>query len=742
MNRHFLMIRKNLDALPENNLPEGYRFAVCTEKTAGDYAKIIDESFEQPHSNWFEQVTKKHGYFPGATVIVYCGDEPVATATALCDKSDGNTEGYLHMVGALKSHKGKRLGYEVTLKCLHIMREMGMRSCRLDTDEFRVPAVITYLKLGFMPEGLDEDYRVRWIRFFEETNHPDASLRDYVRRSPMPVTLEWRFQTDCFGLGEERGMFGPDYDDSSWKVVRFPIDNDSVSDMNGHYDGVSWYRRKFDSAAALGDSRLFFDFTGVCHRCKVWVNGHLCAERPYGFLPFTVDATPYLLSEGQNTLAVMVDNSLSAKTLPSNHIGWRNFGGITREVYLRTAPQIYVPEFEAATDMTSLTYRAKIEGAASPAVWTLTIEKDGACVARASGSALGEVSGRLSVQNPKLWSPDSPELYVARLSLENGYAVEKKVGFRKFERRGAEILLNGKPLKLFGFNRHEDGPEKQDKRTAFARKDLLKIKNLGCNFVRLCHYPHSPEVYGYCDELGLISWAEIPLYWNGSEGTTDCQDRIFETAKVFAADMVRELKSRPSVAFWSVSNESREELPAVAEVNRELLKHIKALIPGGFAVHVSDRWLIEKRELPLYTEDDVICVNGYPCVLWDRKDRGEIDPGKGTAFWKTRLAELKEKYPDKPILVTEFGYPAIPGAHDQYWSEEEQARIVPAEAAAIAECENVAGMAVWCWADHLWPDSLSQKLPTSPFGVVLRSREPKQVLPALGEFAKSYLGGI
>jgi len=109
------------------------------------------------------------------------------------------------------------------------------------------------------------------------------------------------------------------------------------------------------------------------------------------------------------------------------------------------------------------------------------------------------------------------------------------------------------------------------------------------------------------------------------------------------------------------------------------------------------------------------------------------------AFWKLKLSVLAAKYPGKPILVSEFGYPAIQGAYDQYWSEDVQALVIPAEVKAIASCQNVSGMTIWCWADHLWPDSLSEKLPTSPFGIVKRSRAPKQVLPAIKDFAESYL---
>ena len=151
------------------------------------------------------------------------------------------------------------------------------------------------------------------------------------------------------------------------------------------------------------------------------------------------------------------------------------------------------------------------------------------------------------------------------------------------------LLLNGRPIFLTGFNRHEDSPRVgmvPDMET--TRRDLEDMVRMGCNFVRLCHYPHDPRELDLCDELGLLVMAEIPLYWwNGlEEGEEACAHKL-DAAKRQLSNMIRRDINHPAIVFWSVSNETEEQRPEVAAGNRELVRLAKELDPTRLAVHVS-----------------------------------------------------------------------------------------------------------------------------------------------------------
>ena len=159
----------SFDELPAQNIPQGYELKALEDGDEGKYVEITTEAFGGER-NFEVDVIKHAGYYPGGTYFIYSGDEAVATSTAIIDLSAGNKEGYLHMVAALKGHKGKGLGFEISLACLHLMKYEGMTGCTLKTDDFRLPAIAIYLKLGFLPEVTDDSHYERWSKVLTELN--------------------------------------------------------------------------------------------------------------------------------------------------------------------------------------------------------------------------------------------------------------------------------------------------------------------------------------------------------------------------------------------------------------------------------------------------------------------------------------------------------------------------------------------------------------------------------------------
>lgn len=294
------------------------------------------------------------------------------------------------------------------------------------------------------------------------------------------------------------------------------------------------------------------------------------------------------------------------------------------------------------------------------------------------------------------------------------------------------LTINGTPTLLLGFNRHEDSPRTDAATdTATARQDLLRMKNAGANFVRLCHYPHDPTTLDLCDEIGLWVMAEIPLYWwKGNADGEAVYAQTLETAKRQLRAMIERDRHHPSIIAWCVSNETEESRPEVVTGNDELVRYAKSLDPSRLAVHVSNRW----TEHPHFDADDVICVNGYPYMSGRGWGDGTAPDAAGSGdWWRDRLRELHARYPDKPILVSEFGHVGFAGVAEGSAGETAQAGILQAQLRGILSAGPfVCGAAVWCWADHAWAeDDWFCHVHTSPFGVVTRDRRAKAALAVL-----------
>jgi beta-glucuronidase len=316
-----------------------------------------------------------------------------------------------------------------------------------------------------------------------------------------------------------------------------------------------------------------------------------------------------------------------------------------------------------------------------------------------------------AIPNARTWSPEQPARYSVEGRLivggETVDAARATFGFRRIEARGDKLYLNGTPVFLTGFNRHEDSP-----RTdmcpdhELTRRELKQMKEMGCNFIRLCHYPQHPMTIRMCDEIGLLVMCEIPLYmWPGLAEGLDNYRGTVEAAKRQLTKMIERDYNHPSVIFWSVSNEIHTQNPEVRGTNVMLIQQAKRLDPTRLAVHVSDHWQQGDPRADSFGEDDVICLNGYP------------NPKDGPRWWSERLEELHREYRGKPILITEFG-----GEADREISWQ-IGRLTAGFGGTTAP--YICGITIWCWADHPW-DKTWLEPPLSPYGVFSRDRQARE----------------
>ncbi len=554
----------------------------------------------------------------------------------------------------------------------------------------------------------------------------------------------WRFSPDPHKDGEDLGFWNKTYDDSRWPEVIVPSCFEAGCPGLDFYEGICWYRRSFSVPAPFIGRRIVLCFEAVNNRAKVWLNDHFLGENRDGFLPFEFEVpADYILREG-NILSVSVDNSHYAGDVPGMHVGWRGFGGIIREVRLRATDPLYIhncqilatPDNRKGGDAE---FRIKVmntRGTPEQIRMEVSVQAaDHTICSRFSSDAETVMPGKVKefvlhehIDQVQPWAPATPELYAATVkSIASGQITdthEIRFGFRRIEASREGLFLNGEKIFLTGFNRHDDSP-----RTYMAvdhvliRRDLDAMKEAGANMVRLCHYPHHPAELDYCDRIGLLVFAEIPLYfWNDAdEGRRTNAERVHTATRQLERMITRDF-NHASIMIWSVSNETHESEPGVAESNRQMIRHCRALDPTRLIVHVSNHWLD-------FEEDDVICVNAYPSIEWPNGGHNPATYGDGSRaamWWRDKLTGIRQRYPDKPVLVTEFGYCSFAGTHGHSFSEEEHARVIAAEFSAFTEA-LVCGALIWCWADHSWPAGrFLGGISLSPFGVLARDRQRLQ----------------
>jgi beta-galactosidase len=536
----------------------------------------------------------------------------------------------------------------------------------------------------------------------------------------------WRATLDVEDKGEREGYFRPDFAAEGWKQVNVPGSFANIAPEIDRYEGVGWFRRSLRLPPQWQGKHVVLHFEGVNHRCRVWVNGRPVGENPDAFLGFDLSIGSELRFDADNLLVVRADNGRRRDTIPGGRLGWHPYGGILREVTATAMDPLRIDNIMISGEPDGgngrFKLRAKVVNGRDRSVegqFTVGINQLGFLAPMGFATPTGileagqektlEVTG--IVPRAQAWSPEQPARYAVEARLIVGDLIVDSTsvlfGFRKIEARGETLYLNGKPVFLTGFNRHEDSP-KTDMcpDPELTRKELMQMKEMGCNFIRLCHYPQHPATIALCDEIGLLVMCEIPLYmWPGLQEGLDNYRGTVEAAKRQLTKMIDRDYNHPSVIFWSVSNEIHTQHPEVRGTNVVLVQQARRLDPTRLAVHVSDHWQQGDPRADSFGEDNVICLNGYP------------NPKDGPGWWTKRLEELHREYPGKPILITEFGGEADRPIDWQI------GRLKAGFEGTTAP--YVCGTTIWCWADHPW-DKTWLEPPLSPYGVFSRDRQPRE----------------
>ncbi len=489
-----------------------------------------------------------------------------------------------------------------------------------------------------------------------------------------------------------------EYDFDKSPALLVPGDWNSQKESLLYYEGTIWLKRSFDYTLSKTGNRLFLHFGAVNYKAEVYLNGVKLGIHEGGFTPFNFEITT-LVQPANNHLVVKVDNRRSKEAVPTINTDWWNYGGITRDVTLIEEPSVFIEDYmlqlKKGTKNTLWGF-IKINGASSQEKVSIAIPEskiNHTFTTDAEGIARVE----MNVNTLQFWSPTSPKLYEV-IFKTNHQELKDNIGFRTIETNGADILLNGKPVYLRGVSIHEENTMRGARAVneADALVSLTWAKELGCNFVRLAHYPHNEHILRLADKLGLMVWEEIPVYWT----IEFSNDATLQNAKRQLTEMITRDKNHAATIIWSVANETPpSETRNSFLIN--LIKHVReldntrlvsaALEKGRDAAHPDINVVNDKLGAHL----DIVAFNQY--TGWYG---GSLETAPD-AKWRIDF--------NKPVIISEFGGGALQGLHgsrNERWTEEYQEYLYEQNLKMIENIPNVRGISPWILADFRSPKRL------------------------------------
>jgi len=475
-------------------------------------------------------------------------------------------------------------------------------------------------------------------------------------------------------------------------TLAIPGDWNSQDPKLENYEGTVWMRQQFNAAPKDG-KRYFLYFGAVNYEAHVYLNGKKLGSHKGGFTPFQFDVTGKLKA-GQNTVIVKADNTRHQDDIPTVSTDWWNYGGITRDVILAEVPETHIADYKvqlARGDLRRIEGFVQVDGPQKAQDVTVTIPEAGIKATVRTGA-----DGRAAISIPlpkglRYWSPEDPKLYGVTLSSSTD-RVEDRIGFRTIVTQGQDILLNGKSIFMRGVSLHDENPliPGRLRGTGDMRMLLQWAKEMNCNYVRLAHYPHSEEMTRLADEMGLMVWAEVPVYWTISWNNP----AVFDNAKTQLTDMIVRDRNRASVVIWSIGNETPVSdvrtnfMGRLADTVRSL--DTTRLVGAALEVHRNGNDIV--MEDPLADKLDLISFNEY--VGW---------------YWASNADMLNYRFNitgNKPVLITEFGADALGGYHgdtDTRWSEEYQDQLYKNQFRMLDAIPGLRGITPWVLVDFRSP---------------------------------------
>ena len=511
-------------------------------------------------------------------------------------------------------------------------------------------------------------------------------------RPRIDLSGDWRFAIDPFDTGFRQRLFAMpeiapeertapyDWDPFDGDTVPVPSCWNLIRPEWFLYEGGAWYARHVDDPRSGADQRVVLRVGAANYCARVFLDGVFLGRHLGGSTPFFVDLSDRMRG-GRHHLLIHVENTRRPDRVPCHHTDWFNYGGLHRDVSLMVLPRDHITDLFArlvpgqgvVVDVRVSDDRSDHVGLRIP---SLSID--------AQVEVFGGQGRAVFEQEPELWSPDNPVLHDIEARLRDD-VVRERVGFRTLAVDGSEILLNGAPLRLKGISVHEDDRDGgRVTSVADIERRFRHAKELGCNFLRLAHYPHHEWVAELADRHGLLLWAEVPVYW--AVDYVDPGTRADALNQL--SELVRRDRNRASVLTWSIANETPDTderlafLTALADRARQL--------DGTRPLSAACLFNQESRKIEdrLAALVDIVGINEY--FGWYDPDYADLE------------AILANYDLDKPLVISEMGADGIAGfrgSPGRIFTEEHMAAIYERQLEILGRSAAVKGISPWLLYD-------------------------------------------
>jgi len=496
------------------------------------------------------------------------------------------------------------------------------------------------------------------------------------------------FRNQKFHAGDTRPI---EYDFSTSQTLKVPGDWNMQRESLFYYEGPMWYERDF-TYQPKEHTRIFLHIGAANYRSYFWVNAQKVCEHEGGFTSFNCDVTA-AVHAGANFVVAAVDNTRLADGVPTLKTDWWNYGGLTRSVSIIEVPDAFTDQYDlhlSRREADQIEGWVHVMGAQPGAKVEVEIPELGA---KTSAVAGGDGRAAIAMAAPGLerWSPETPKLYkvIVRAGPDS---IEDLIGFRTVETRGTEILLNGKPIFLRGISIHGEAPYRTGRANTDKDAETLLgwAKELGCNFVRLAHYPHDETMLRAADRMGLLVWSENPVYW-----AIKWEDpKVLAKAQSELDEEIGTSRNHAAIILWSMANETPNNEARTRFIETEA-NHARELDPTRLitaALLVRAEGHTKIVDDPLGKALDVIGANEY--VGWYE----QTPEGADTTEWRVDY--------QKPVIMSELGAGAKAGLHggdNDRWTEEYQANVYRHQLGMLNRIPQLRGMSPWVLVDFRSP---------------------------------------
>lgn len=571
----------------------------------------------------------------------------------------------------------------------------------------------------------------------------------------------WKFCLDEKAVGEKEGWMDGIPGEEMIPVPASFQDFYTEKDIR-EYTGDFWYETDFFVPGEWEGREILLRFGAATHRASVYVNGILITEHEGGFLPFSAKVTTVVRYDSYNKVVVKVNNELNCTNIPCGetitlpngkkmskpYFDFFNYAGLQRSVYLLAVPRESVVDFDLDYAIhgknAEVSYQVRTNG--EHAVQLELLDAEGSCVAQKDGK-----EGVLYVENAHLWQVRNAYLYRLRIRIMDGEELideyEQEIGIRTVKVEGTDILINGEPVYLKGFGKHEDSDiVGRGFSIGIMKRDFELMKWIGANSFRTSHYPYSEEIYQMADREGFLIIDEVPAVgmfqslMNFMEASTGKQTAFFEketTPVLLKAhlraieEMITRDKNHPSVIAWSLLNEPETTNEAAVPYFKEVFDFANKLDmqkrPRTFALIMNSL----PDTCKCYQFSDIIALNRY--YGWYMKGGYEICVAE--ELFRKEMDAWKEKKLNKPFIFTEYGADTLASEHklpSVMWSQEYQDEYLKMTHEVFDSYDFIKGEQIWNFADFQTTDGI-MRVNGNKKGVFTRQRQPKDIAYKLKE---------